>query len=45
MGYKTHINAREINLFYLMDGIRERIEKRGDLYQVVNTAITFSAEE
>ena len=45
MGYKTQINAREINLFYLMDGVRERIEKRGDLYQVVSTAITFSAEE
>jgi bacillithiol biosynthesis cysteine-adding enzyme BshC len=45
MGYKTQINAREINLFYLMDGVRERIEKRGDIYQVVNTSTTFSAKE
>ena len=45
MGYKTQINAREINLFYLMDGVRERIEKRGDIYQVLNTATTFSAKE
>ena len=45
MGYKTQINAREINLFYLTDSVRERIEKRGDIYQVLNTAITFSAKE
>ena len=45
MEYKTQINAREINLFYLMDGVRERIEKRGDIYQVVNTSTTFSAKE
>jgi len=45
MGYKTQINAREINLFYLMDGLRERIEKRGDNYHVVNTSTTFSAKE
>ncbi len=45
MGYKTQINAREINLFYLMDGVRERIEKRGDIYQVLNTTTTFSTKE
>ena len=45
MGYKTQINAREINLFYLMDGVRERIEKKGEIYQVVNTSTTFSAKE
>jgi len=45
MGYKTQINAREINLFYLMDGLRERIEKRGEIYHVVNTNTTFSAKE
>ncbi len=45
MGYKTQINAREINLFYLMDGLRERIEKRGEIYHVVNTSTTFSAKE
>lgn len=45
MGYKTQINAREINLFYLIDGLRERIEKRGKIYQVVNTSTTFSVKE
>lgn len=45
MGYKTQINAREINLFYLKDGIRERIEKKGEIYQVLNTNTTFSAKE
>jgi bacillithiol biosynthesis cysteine-adding enzyme BshC len=45
MGYKTQINAREINLFYLIDGVRERIEKRGEIYHVLHTAITFSSKE
>lgn len=45
MGYKTQINAREINLFYLIDGVRERIEKRGDLYHVLNTTINFTTKE
>lgn len=45
LGYKTQINARGINLFYLVDGIRERIEKQGDLFKVLNQSIQFNTEE
>jgi bacillithiol synthase len=44
-GYKTQVNAREINLFYLIDGVRERIEKKGEVYQVLHTSLAFSANE
>jgi len=37
--YKVQANPRPINLFYLQDGLRERIEKKGDKWQVLNTAI------
>ncbi len=30
--YKTQVNPREINLFYLKDGLRERIVKQGTRY-------------
>lgn len=40
--YTIQVNPREINYFYLKDGIRERIvEKKGDFY-VVDTSIKFS---
>ena len=45
MGYKTPISAREINFFYLKEGIRERIVKEGDAYGVLNTEIRFTEEE
>ncbi len=45
LGYKTQVNAREINFFYLEKGLRSRIEKEGDTYQVVDTEIKFSKEE
>ena len=41
-GYKVQAHPRAINLFYLKDDIRERIEKKGDHYVVVNTAIRFT---
>lgn len=44
-GYKVQAHPRAINLFYLGDGIRNRIEKQGDEYQVVNTDIKFTADE
>lgn len=43
--YKAQAFPREINLFYLKDAIRERIEKSGQVWQVVNTAIRFSELE
>lgn len=45
LGYKTQVAAREINFFYLADGVRERIEKVPDGYQVVDTDLHFSESE
>ncbi len=45
LGYKTQVNAREINFFYLEKGLRSRIEKEGDTYQVVDTDLRFSVTE
>lgn len=43
--YKVQVNPREINLFYLTDGLRERIILEGDLYKINNTDIEFSLDE
>ena len=45
LGYKSQIFPRDINFFYLQDGVRERIEREGDSYQVLNTNISFSKEQ
>lgn len=45
LGYHTQVNAREINFFYLTDGLRNRLEKVGDHFQVVDTNIQFSKQE
>jgi bacillithiol synthase len=45
LGYHTQVNAREINFFYLIDGLRSRIEKVGDRFHVVDTDIQFSKQE
>ncbi|MEO0505264.1 MAG: bacillithiol biosynthesis cysteine-adding enzyme BshC [Bacteroidota bacterium] len=42
--YKIQVNPREINYFYLQDGIRERIVKDGERFSVLNTDITFTQE-
>jgi bacillithiol synthase len=44
LGYKAQIHAREINLFYMTDGLRERIEKKGEAYHVVNQSHTWHEE-
>ncbi|MCJ8163888.1 bacillithiol biosynthesis cysteine-adding enzyme BshC [Pontibacter sp. E15-1] len=44
LGYKPQVFSREINLFYLQDGLRERIVREGDHYNVLNTSISFTAE-
>jgi bacillithiol synthase len=43
--YKVQANPREINLFYLKDNIRERVEERDGKYKARNTDISFSKEE
>jgi bacillithiol biosynthesis cysteine-adding enzyme BshC len=42
LGYKTQVNARAINLFYLDKGLRERIVKEDGQYKVLNTELVFS---
>jgi len=43
--YPVQVNPREINYFYLKDGIRERIIESKGNYVVNDTAISFSKEE
>ena len=45
LGFDSPVNPREINFFYLQDGLRERIVLEGNKYSVLNTEIMFSAEE
>jgi bacillithiol biosynthesis cysteine-adding enzyme BshC len=45
LGYKSQVYPREINFFYLEDQLRERIEKEGDAYKVLNTDRSFSEAE
>ncbi|MFY0255884.1 bacillithiol biosynthesis cysteine-adding enzyme BshC [Chitinophaga sp. 30R24] len=41
--YKVQANPREINLFYLQDGLRERIVQEGEQWKVLHTSLTFTA--
>ncbi len=43
--YSIQVNPREINLFYLSKGVRERIIYNNDLYSVNNTNITWTKEQ
>jgi bacillithiol biosynthesis cysteine-adding enzyme BshC len=43
--YKVQAGGREINLFYLDEDVRERIEAKGDGFVVANTTIEFTKEE
>ena len=44
-GYKPQLNPREINLFYLHDNLRARIERVDETYYIVDTDISFTQEE
>ena len=43
--YPEQVHPREINIFYVKDGIRERIVKDEQGYTILNTSIRFSEEE
>jgi len=43
--YPEQVHPREINIFYVKDGIRERIIKEEQGYTVLNTSVRFSEEE
>ncbi len=45
LGYKTQIFCRDINFFYLGEGLRSRIEKKDDHYHVLDSGISLSADE
>ena len=45
LGYHTPVHAREINLFYLTDGLRERIIRQENTFNVLNTKLEFTDEE
>jgi bacillithiol biosynthesis cysteine-adding enzyme BshC len=45
LGYKTQIFCRDINFFYLDENLRSRIEKQDERYVVLDTDISFSADE
>ena len=45
MGYPEQVSPREINLFYLNEGLRERIIEKDEVYHVNNTQISFSRED
>ncbi len=44
-GYVVQVNPREINLFYLANGLRERIIEQEGRFYVNETEITWSKEE
>ncbi len=44
-GIEAQVNPREINLFYIDENGRNRIEKKGDKFEIVNSAVTFSRGE
>jgi bacillithiol biosynthesis cysteine-adding enzyme BshC len=44
-GYKLQANPREINLFYLEDGVRDRIVKLKSRYVTHDSRLTFDEEE
>ncbi|MTI22891.1 bacillithiol biosynthesis cysteine-adding enzyme BshC [Fulvivirga sp. RKSG066] len=43
-GYKTQVYPREINFFYLKDGLRSRLVKENNEYQVLDSDISFTEE-
>lgn len=45
LGVHIQVNPREINFFYLLDGLRERLVFENDTYKVLNTGIEFTEEE
>ena len=44
-GYEPQIFVRETNFFFLETGLRERIQKTGERFQVNNTSLSFDEKE
>ena len=45
LNYSAQVTPRDINIFYKEKGLRERIEKQGSNYVVLNTDIKFTEQE
>ena len=45
LGYGVQVNPREINMFYLNDGLRERIVEQEGTFAVNDTKISWNKEE
>lgn len=45
LGYKPQVNPREINFFYMRDGLRERIVAENGAYKINHTGISFTTAE
>ena len=45
VGYNKQVHPREINLFYIIKGIRERIIEEDGNYTINNTELVFTREE
>ncbi len=45
LGYTEQVHPREINLFYLKEGLRERIIEREGTFYINETELSFSKEE
>ncbi len=45
LGYHTQVHAREINFFYLAEGVRGRLERTVDGFRVVDSVLKFSEAE
>jgi bacillithiol biosynthesis cysteine-adding enzyme BshC len=43
--YSIQVNPRKINVFYLGENFRERIEEKEGKYHVLNSSLSFSKEE
>ena len=45
LGYKPQVFCRDINFFFLDEGIRSRLERHDDRFNVVETELSFSETE
>ena len=45
VGIEAQVNPREINFFYLLDGLRERIIFENGTYKILNSEISFNEEK
>lgn len=44
-GVEPQVNPRELNIFYMDEKGRNRIEKKGERFEIVNTSTSFSQNE